>query len=151
MVLALSLSVLKLSFHFNCPTLALDLPFSQMAPFAKRRTTRSSTRTYSKKIHNQSKNEENLVAISPTKSSNDNLSKVDDTNFDNSVRGCSTPKAKRFQIPEILMCPPAPKKKRKVVSNCLSQRTPIAFFAPPDLELFLFFALRDIETVRSSN
>ncbi|KAM7497163.1 hypothetical protein LguiA_021577 [Lonicera macranthoides] len=121
-----------------------------MAPFAKR-TTRSSTRTYSKKIHNQSKNEENLVVVSPTKGSNDNSSKVDDTNFDNSIRGCSTPKAKRFQIPEILMCPPAPMKKRKVVSNCLSRRTPIAFFAPPDLELFFFFALRDIETVRSSN
>ncbi|XP_022731158.1 cyclin-dependent protein kinase inhibitor SMR9-like [Durio zibethinus] len=56
---------------------------------------------------------------------------------------CSTPKAERFRIPEIDTCPPAPKKQR-VLSNCSLQRTPIAFFAPPDLELFFFFALRDI-------
>ncbi|XP_059668912.1 cyclin-dependent protein kinase inhibitor SMR9-like [Cornus florida] len=57
--------------------------------------------------------------------------------------GCSTPKAQRFRIPEILTCPPAPKK-RRIVSNCSLQRTPIAFFAPPDIELFFFFALRDV-------
>lgn len=56
---------------------------------------------------------------------------------------CSTPKAERFRIQEIKTCPPPPKKQR-VLSNCLLQRTPIAFFAPPDLELFFFFALRDV-------
>ncbi|KAK9224652.1 hypothetical protein WN943_009688 [Citrus x changshan-huyou] len=73
----------------------------------------------------------------------------DDTSSSSSSgSGCSTPKAQRFRIPEIVTCPPAPKKQR-VVSNCSSlQRNPssrpIAFFAPPDLELFFFFALRDI-------
>lgn len=73
----------------------------------------------------------------------------DDTSSSSSSgSGCSTPKAQRFRIPEIVTCPPAPKKQR-VVSNCFSlQRNPssrpIAFFAPPDLELFFFFALRDI-------
>lgn len=73
----------------------------------------------------------------------------DDTSSSSSTgSGCSTPKAQRFRIPEIVTCPPAPKKQR-VVSNCFSlQRNPssrpIAFFAPPDLELFFFFALRDI-------
>lgn len=55
---------------------------------------------------------------------------------------CSTPKAKRFKIPELLSCPPAPKK-RRVASNYSSNRSPKAFFAPPDLELFFFFALRN--------
>ncbi|KAJ4724279.1 Cyclin-dependent protein kinase [Melia azedarach] len=58
--------------------------------------------------------------------------------------GCSTPRAERFRIPEIVTCPPAPKKQRVVNPNCSLRRTPIAFFAPPDLELFFFFALRDI-------
>ncbi|KAF7804090.1 Cyclin-dependent protein kinase inhibitor SMR13 [Senna tora] len=35
-----------------------------------------------------------------------------------SSSGCSTPKAKRFRIPELLTCPPAPKKRRK--SQCIS-------------------------------
>ncbi|KAL9458726.1 hypothetical protein AB3S75_007571 [Citrus x aurantiifolia] len=72
----------------------------------------------------------------------------DASSSSSSGSGCSTPKAQRFRIPEIVTCPPAPKKQR-VVSNCSSlQRNPssrpIAFFAPPDLELFFFFALRDI-------
>ncbi|XVF47384.1 hypothetical protein PTKIN_Ptkin03bG0104600 [Pterospermum kingtungense] len=62
--------------------------------------------------------------------------------FDNDSP-CSTPKAQRFRIPEINTCPPAPKKQR-VLSNCLLKTTPITFFAPPDLELFFFFALKDI-------
>ncbi|KAF5725477.1 hypothetical protein HS088_TW23G00199 [Tripterygium wilfordii] len=57
---------------------------------------------------------------------------------------CSTPKADRFRIPEIDTCPPAPKKQR-VMTNCSSlQRTPIAFFAPPDIELFFFVALGNV-------
>uniref|UniRef100_A0A9I9D8H1 Uncharacterized protein n=1 Tax=Cucumis melo TaxID=3656 RepID=A0A9I9D8H1_CUCME len=54
--------------------------------------------------------------------------------------GCSTPKAERHRIPEILTCPPAPKKPR-AVSDCSFRRSPIAFFAPPELELFFFVAL----------
>lgn len=54
--------------------------------------------------------------------------------------GCSTPKAKRFRIPELLTCPPAPKK-RRVTSNCTSSnKIPIAFFASLDIELFFFSA-----------
>ena len=57
--------------------------------------------------------------------------------------GCSTPKGQRFRIPEMMTCPPAPKKQR-VISNCSLQRSPIAFFAPPDLELFFYTAVRGI-------
>ncbi|KAK7244625.1 hypothetical protein RIF29_39450 [Crotalaria pallida] len=55
---------------------------------------------------------------------------------------CATPKGKRFRIPEVLTCPPAPKK-RRVVSNFSSKRSPITFFASPDVELFFFSALRN--------
>lgn len=54
--------------------------------------------------------------------------------------GCSTPKGQRFQIPEILSCPRAPMK-RRVLQNCSVRRGPIAFFAPPDIELFFLYAL----------
>ncbi|GFY98898.1 hypothetical protein Acr_13g0002990 [Actinidia rufa] len=57
--------------------------------------------------------------------------------------GCSTPKGHRFQIPEILTCPPAPKK-RRALPNCSIRRTPIAFFAPPEIEQFFLLALRHI-------
>ncbi|KAK7285575.1 hypothetical protein RJT34_20351 [Clitoria ternatea] len=57
--------------------------------------------------------------------------------------GCATPKAKRFRIPEVLTCPPAPKK-RRVMPNCSSNRSPIAFYASPDIELFFFSALRNV-------
>ncbi|KAF8403813.1 hypothetical protein HHK36_011919 [Tetracentron sinense] len=70
-----------------------------------------------------------------TTTSSDRLPKIDGKDD-----GCSTPKGQRFRIPEILTCPPAPKKLR-VASNCSSHRSPITFFAPPDLELFFFFAL----------
>ncbi|XP_054796900.1 cyclin-dependent protein kinase inhibitor SMR9-like [Prosopis cineraria] len=56
--------------------------------------------------------------------------------------GCSTPKAERFKIPEILSCPPAPKKTR-VIQNYSSIRSPIAFFSSPDIELF-FSSLRNV-------
>ncbi|KAF7154218.1 hypothetical protein RHSIM_Rhsim01G0191900 [Rhododendron simsii] len=54
--------------------------------------------------------------------------------------GCSTPKGQRFRIPEILTCPRAPMK-RRALQNCSVRRGPIAFFAPPDIELFFLFAL----------
>jgi hypothetical protein len=62
------------------------------------------------------------------------------------VSGCSTPKAQRFRIPEISSCPPAPKKRRVTSSSsCISNRSsPIAFFAPPDIELFFFLAFQNI-------
>ncbi|KAL3533808.1 hypothetical protein ACH5RR_007329 [Cinchona calisaya] len=67
--------------------------------------------------------------------------------------GCSTPKAKRFRIPEILSCPSAPKKRRVVAvaaDDCLSKgsSTTIAFFAPPDLEAFFFSAFQKIFSLK---
>ncbi|KAH7665541.1 hypothetical protein IHE45_13G041200 [Dioscorea alata] len=68
----------------------------------------------------------------------------------------STPKGKRFRIPENLHCPPPTPKKRRLKSSssssssggggssllCSSQR-PI-FFTPPDLELFFLFAFHNV-------
>ncbi|KAL5719728.1 hypothetical protein ACHQM5_012473 [Ranunculus cassubicifolius] len=53
---------------------------------------------------------------------------------------CSTPNAKENRIPKIVSCPPAPKKQRVVSSSlCSSLRSPIPFFAVPDVELFFCF------------
>ncbi|XP_010509502.1 PREDICTED: uncharacterized protein LOC104785911 [Camelina sativa] len=49
--------------------------------------------------------------------------------------GCCTPKAQKSRIPEMLTCPPAPKKQR-VTPNCVLRRRQIVFFAPPEIELF---------------
>ncbi|XP_010479608.1 PREDICTED: cyclin-dependent protein kinase inhibitor SMR3 [Camelina sativa] len=54
--------------------------------------------------------------------------------------GCCTPKSKKSRIPEMLTCPPAPKK-QKVGQNCALRRRQIAFFASPDVEMFFVFAL----------
>lgn len=48
---------------------------------------------------------------------------------------CCTPKAQKSRIPEMLTCPPAPKKQR-VPQNCVLRRRQIIFFAPPEIELF---------------
>lgn len=92
----------------------------------------------------------NSPSNSSSISSNEFLKMDGVNNFDKaadddvSTSGCSTPKAQRFRIPEIVTCPPAPKKQRVLVSDCSFQRSPIAFYAPPDLELFFYFALRGI-------
>ncbi|KAL4333901.1 hypothetical protein GQ457_07G036600 [Hibiscus cannabinus] len=53
-----------------------------------------------------------------------------------SASPCSTPKAQRFRIAENMdICPPAPKKPRSLPSNYSFPTTPIAFFAPPDIEI----------------
>ncbi|XVE78897.1 hypothetical protein DITRI_Ditri14bG0015100 [Diplodiscus trichospermus] len=97
--------------------------------------------------------EDHLPSNSSTISSDHNFSKMDgydigvDDDDISTTSPCSTPKAQRFRIPAMDTCPPAPKKQR-VVSNCPLQRTPIAFFAPPDIELFFFFAHRDISVCR---
>ncbi|KAJ7959755.1 Cyclin-dependent protein kinase inhibitor SMR13 [Quillaja saponaria] len=127
---------------------------------ASRKKTSTSTRTRKQRnTHNfkkqplQSKETSTITMSSSSSSSStissNNFSKkesnmgFEDTIEVSSVSACSTPKAQRFQIPEILTCPPAPKKQR-VHSNCSLHRSPIAFFAPPDLELFFFFALGNI-------
>ncbi|KAJ9139673.1 hypothetical protein P3X46_030385 [Hevea brasiliensis] len=127
-----------------------------MAPSAtkttKAKATRRPRRTHYKKRLVKSKNIqetsmlEDISSSTATTSSFNTCSKIDGLDFegvDISTSSCSTPKAQRFRIPKIVTCPPAPKKQR-VISNCSLQRRPIAFFAPPDLELFFFFALRDI-------
>ncbi|KAG2671170.1 hypothetical protein I3760_14G121100 [Carya illinoinensis] len=122
-----------------------------MAPSGQtkaRPTRKARRRNHSKKRIVHSKNQEASRSLPPNSSttSSSDFPKVRDIDFEGvevPSSGCSTPKAQRFRIPEISTCPPAPKKQR-VVSNCSLQRTPIAFFAPPDLELFFFFALRDI-------
>ncbi|CAJ1960269.1 unnamed protein product [Sphenostylis stenocarpa] len=63
--------------------------------------------------------------------------------IDVTLSPCSTPKGQKFRIPEISTCPPAPKKPR-VLSNCSLRRSPLSFFAPPDLEHFFLVALRDV-------
>ncbi|KAJ7516431.1 hypothetical protein O6H91_22G057800 [Diphasiastrum complanatum] len=45
-----------------------------------------------------------------------------------------TPKARACSIPQVLECPPAPRKKRAVGKRRIARAT--AFFNPPDLELF---------------
>lgn len=127
-------------------------------------TRRATTRTLDKQRRRtaQSRKQETTIVLpcnssttTNTTASSDNNnhpSKLDGLDFDSvvgddnmtttSTSGCSTPKAQRFRIPEILTCPPAPMKKR-VFSNCRPSR-PIAFFAPPDLELFFLFELRDV-------
>lgn len=76
----------------------------------------------------KSKKEMNKLCSSPVKMSK----KVD---HEISSIGCTTPKAQKYQIPEILTCPPAPKK-RRILTSCTLRRTPISFFDPPDIELF---------------
>ncbi|KAE8731620.1 putative heteroproteinous nuclear ribonucleoprotein [Hibiscus syriacus] len=102
-----------------------------------RKTSKSGRSSYTKKLVKS--NNFNTQTTSPV--SEDLRSQMD--GFDHSegvddmatARPCSTPKAKRFRIPEIDTCPPAPKKRRSLPSNCPLRRTPIAFFAPPDIEL----------------
>ncbi|KAL5986652.1 hypothetical protein ACLOJK_014985 [Asimina triloba] len=59
---------------------------------------------------------------------------------------CSTPKSSRIPArPDLLPCPPAPKKKRAALHS--SKRIPAAstsFFNAPELELFFFFAFRNV-------
>ncbi|CAI9781277.1 unnamed protein product [Fraxinus pennsylvanica] len=131
-----------------------------MGPSCRRaRSTRksSSRRTlFKKKPQNAKKNQKISVVSSPSStsqakpSSNDSL-KIDSGSIDcdqsidmlSSSSACSTPKADRFRIPEITTCPPAPKKQR-IVTSCSLRRSPIAFFDPPDMQLFFYFALRGI-------
>ncbi|KAG4920647.1 hypothetical protein JHK82_049593 [Glycine max] len=133
----------------------------------QRRTTATTT-NFKKKQHNTKSNnkkqqEQVLVpTVLPSSCSSSSISSQDSSNskeVDNNMHGsaevidvvcnsntnspCSTPKGQKFRIPEISTCPPAPKKPR-VLSNCSLRRSPLSFFAPPDLEHFFFVALRDV-------
>ncbi|XP_059430961.1 cyclin-dependent protein kinase inhibitor SMR9-like [Corylus avellana] len=119
-----------------------------MAPSGRiRRTTRPTRRQprrnhFKKRLPHSKTNQEAIIISRNLPSSNSSSTTISD-DIEIPSSGCCTPKAQRFRIPEISTCPPAPKKQR-LVSNCSLQRSPIAFFAPPDLELFFFFALQDI-------
>ncbi|KAF8009212.1 hypothetical protein BT93_J0258 [Corymbia citriodora subsp. variegata] len=129
-----------------------------MAPKSRRRVKRSTTRKPRKAHHSQKKkvvqvssqetpNLAPLSLASSTASSDQKLAKTtcgdhNPTN-DSAVSidfSCSTPKGKKFRIPKIRTCPPAPMKKRVRDSNRSSplQRSPVSFFASPDIELFFF-------------
>ncbi|KZV36370.1 hypothetical protein F511_03811 [Dorcoceras hygrometricum] len=57
---------------------------------------------------------------------------------------CSTPKGKRFKIPETLECPPAPKKRRLTSKTCsFKRRSYVKFFAPPEIEGFFSRAFQN--------
>ncbi|WCJ36887.1 Cyclin-dependent protein kinase inhibitor SMR9 [Euphorbia peplus] len=117
-----------------------------MAPSARRKakpktttaTTKKPTRTHFKK---QQINKDVRPELAPPSTVEHNL-KIDHHQFDLEASTCSTPKAQKFRIPKIETCPPAPMKQR-VIPSCSLTRRSIAFFAPPDLELFFYFALGD--------
>jgi hypothetical protein len=121
-----------------------------MVPLGKTPTTTSRKKTITRRRTTNKKKHLPHSKIQETSSSDLSSSKdmemdsvkvvVDDdvsTISNNSV--CSTPKGRKFRIPEISTCPPAPKKQR-VLSNFSLRRV---IFAPPDLENFLCVALQD--------
>ncbi|EEF48903.1 cyclin-dependent protein kinase inhibitor SMR13 [Ricinus communis] len=120
-------------------------------PTPKPKPTRKPRITRCKKRPSKSKNIQETPAMEdlPSSSSTTTSLKIDGFDFEgvddhiSTTSPCSTPKAQKFRIPEIVTCPPAPKKQR-MISNCSLQRRPIAFFAPPDIELFFFYARHDI-------
>ncbi|KAI3706386.1 hypothetical protein L6452_24089 [Arctium lappa] len=118
-----------------------------MAPSSRKNNARKPRRTLKKKQveKKEESNNNNITASSTVKSCSDNnsvLMKKMDHEINSSI-GCTTPKAQKYQIPEILTCPPAPKK-RRIVSSCTLRRTPISFFDPPDIELFFASHLASI-------
>ncbi|KAJ6363396.1 hypothetical protein OIU78_003546 [Salix suchowensis] len=108
---------------------------SQMAPSnISRRSTRYKRQEVLAKCDEKSRNL-HCSRSTPSTSSEESC--------DDGIVGCSTPKAQRFKIPETLSCPPAPMK-RRLTTKCPSKKSPIAFFASPDIELFFFFAFQNI-------
>ncbi|OVA16604.1 hypothetical protein BVC80_1543g36 [Macleaya cordata] len=60
---------------------------------------------------------------------------------------CTTPTAKEYRIPEMLTCPPAPKKRRdSSVSRLTSVRLKEYFVPPPNFETI--FVLDKVSTVK---
>ncbi|CAN8288310.1 unnamed protein product [Cochlearia groenlandica] len=79
----------------------------------------------------------NSISTSPPCSSINN-----DVTLTSSSSGCCTPKSKKSRIPEMLTCPPAPKKLKMAQNIALKKRKrQIAFFANPDIELFFVISL----------
>ncbi|CDY68033.1 BnaCnng57370D [Brassica napus] len=93
----------------------------------QKRAEKKIKRTHFKKQLPQHKNTDKTTILDHTSSS----TAVSPCGGD----GCCTPKAQKSRIPEILTCPPAPKKQR-VSKNCVLRRRQIVFFAPAEIELF---------------
>jgi hypothetical protein len=113
-----------------------------MAPSNTRRSTRCKRKQIVPKCEEPSRDLPCSHSTTSTSSKESCTVNINDQEGDKDIVGCSTPKAQRFKIPEILSCPPAPMK-RRVTTKCSSKKSPIVFFAPPDIELFFFFAFRD--------
>ncbi|KAK8474747.1 hypothetical protein V6N13_010646 [Hibiscus sabdariffa] len=124
-----------------------------MAPTSRRgKTTRKASKpsprrsSYTKKLVKPDKiNTETTSLVSEDlRSEMDGLDHSEGVDYIATASPCSTPKAQRFRIAEMDTCPPAPKKRRSLPSNYSLPTTPIAFFAPPDIDMFFFCAFRDI-------
>ncbi|XP_054820003.1 cyclin-dependent protein kinase inhibitor SMR9 [Prosopis cineraria] len=134
---------------------------SSMTTTRLRRRNLKATRTHNLKKKNQNlplppeiskipdvSSEDSPPSPSPSSlsSSSSEIITTDEPRPSASSSCCSTPKGRKFRIPEIATCPPAPKKKKPsslFSGTCSRRRSPISFFAPPDLELFFFLALPD--------
>ncbi|ESW17611.1 hypothetical protein PHAVU_007G253900 [Phaseolus vulgaris] len=98
---------------------------------------KSMARSYATPTTSSSSSSSSSYSSSGTK---EVIKSVDD---DNEEDTCCTPKGKRFRIPEVSTCPPAPKK-RRVAITCSTKKSPIAFFASPDMELFFFSGIKSV-------
>ncbi|KAK7392883.1 hypothetical protein VNO78_21333 [Psophocarpus tetragonolobus] len=117
-----------------------------MAPVSARTRMKCKKVEERKKKKNSMKTRPYATTATPTKSSGTKEPKGVDEKNDEDV--CATPKGKRFRIPEVLTCPPAPKKRRVTLTSCSSKRS-ITFFASPDIELFLFSAIKSVPPASS--
>jgi hypothetical protein len=119
------------------------VPLGKTPTTISRKKTTTRRRTTNKKKHlPHSKIQEASSDLSSSKDMEMDSVKVvvdDDVSTISNNSVCSTPKGRKFRIPEISTCPPAPKKQR-VLSNFSLRRV---IFAPPDLENFLCVALQD--------
>jgi hypothetical protein len=119
------------------------VPLGKTPTTTSRKKTTTRRRTTNKKKHLPlSKIQETSSDLSSSKDKDMDFVKVvvdDDISTISNNSACSTPKGRKFRIPEISTCPPAPKKQR-VLSNFSLRRV---IFAPPDLENFLCVALQD--------
>jgi hypothetical protein len=119
------------------------VPLGKTPTTTSRKKTTTRRRTTNKKKHlPHSKIQETSSDLSSSKDMEMDSVKVvvdDDVSTISNNSVCSTPKGRKFRIPEISTCPPAPKKQR-MLSNFSLRRV---IFAPPDLEIFLCVALQD--------
>ncbi|KAL0339641.1 UNVERIFIED_CONTAM: hypothetical protein Sradi_4480900 [Sesamum radiatum] len=58
---------------------------------------------------------------------------------------CSTPKGKRFKIARMGCCPPAPKKKTRLLTrNCLLRQSCLEFFASAEVDVFFLHVFKKV-------